>query len=67
MTNILLTKILVGFFAVSLLSISIWLIFKLISIICRVLKFKLTFDDFMTIIWISAVIYCFYFIGDLLI
>ena len=67
MTNIFLTKILVGFFAISLLSVITWLIFKLINIIGSVVNFKLSFSDFMTIIYIGFAICCFYFIGDFIV
>ena len=66
MTNILLNKILVGFFVVSLLSVSFLFISKLASLIHSVFNFKLTIDDFITIIWIAVAIYCFYIIGDFL-
>lgn len=67
MTNIFLTKILVGFFAVSLSSISLWILFKLINLIGSIVKFKLSFNDFMTICYIGIGVYLFYFIGDLLV
>ena len=66
MTNILLNKILVGFFVVSLLSVSFLFIFKLVNLIRSIFNFKLTIDDFVTIICIATVIYCFYSIGDFL-
>lgn len=64
MTNVVLSKILMGFLATALvLAVGLFL-FKIANLVGRLLKFRLKFDDIMTITYISFIIACCYFIGD---
>lgn len=64
MTNVILSKILMGFLAIALVTAVGLFLFKVINLIGRLLKFRLKFDDVMTIAYISFIIACCYFIGD---
>jgi hypothetical protein len=64
MTNVILSKILMGFLAIALvLAVGLFL-FKIVNLIGRLLKFRLKFDDIMTIGYIGIIVTCCYFIGD---
>lgn len=64
MTNLILSKIIMGFLAVALVvSVGVFL-FKVVSLVGRLLKFKLKFDDVMTLVYITFIVTCCYFIGD---
>jgi hypothetical protein len=53
-----------GFLAIALVTAVGLFLFKVINLIGRLLKFRLKFDDIMTITYISFIIACCYFIGD---
>ena len=64
MTNVILSKILMGFLAVALVAAVGIFLFKVVNLVIRLLKFRLKFDDIITLIYITFIVSCCYFIGD---
>ena len=66
MINLILNKIIIGFMTVALILATGLFLFKIVDLISRLLKFKLKFQDIFTLTYITLLITCFYFIGDLM-
>lgn len=64
MTNLVLSKILMGFLAVALVSATALFIFRVIKFAVRLFRFRLRFDDAMSFMYIVIMVSFCYLIGD---